>query len=609
MDEREFDTNRSSSVRVGAGQVFLSEGQDRALAQVMAGMDEGARWVLVLGPQGVGKSTVLRQLLAELELTEADSVVCDGSEALGADGLVAVLRTQLRLSPRPAPRSLWGSRPLEDLLAHQRTRGKPLVVLVDDAHVVSRPSLALLAELAAKPAATDPAVFVVLAGGPALEHPALRAWSEAKSGRRAVTCRVTPLTADEVRQYAERRMQVGAGASLALSELAIHRIVQHTGGVPGLIEALCDRVIAHPSSRLTEQVSADTVDDAARQLGLGASPTRAAWPPVLPEPVDAERDGRARNRRTSGRGWRWAGLLTGVALAAGLLIYLAPGLVRSARLAPGLVRSSLDWLAGEPTAPASTQRPEGSSPSPPEGPRRAAASRSTTPVRGAVGAVTPGRHGGEQRVAALDRADMAARAPQPARAPRPVVASPSPRQVAALLAGARDGQGGDLDRLLTGGVPANVRDAHGFTPLMLAVVSGHLPAARVLLDHGALVNARNRGGITPVMLAVINDHPDMLTLLLERGADINAQSGTGWTALTFAAWKGNADLMRVLLDHGANPTALDKQRWTPLDYAASKARSPSSSPGGPEAGPAAQADPEGGGHSEAASPPMPGGVR
>jgi len=59
--------------------------------------------------------------------------------------------------------------------------------------------------------------------------------------------------------------------------------------------------------------------------------------------------------------------------------------------------------------------------------------------------------------------------------------------VAALLAGARDGQVGDLNRLLTSGVPANVRDANGFTPLMLAVVSGHLPAARALLDGGALV--------------------------------------------------------------------------------------------------------------------------
>jgi hypothetical protein len=561
MAERELAT--------GPEPIVPAEGQERALAQLMAGMDEGGRWVLVLGPEGSGKSTVLRRLLAELELTESDTVICDGSQALGADGLVAVLRSQLQLSSRPAPRSLWGSRPLEDLLANQRARGKPLVVVVDDAHVLPRPSLMLLAELAAKPAPTDPAVFVVLAGSPALEQPALRAWGEAKGGRSAVTCRVGPLTADEVRQYVDRRMHAGAGASPALSELAIHRIVQHTSGAPGLINALCDRVIAHPSSRLGNHVSADTVDEAAEHLGLRASPPRPLWGPVRAEPVDTQDDQPAWDRPASGRGWRRAGLLTGVALVAGLLIYLGPG----------LLRSSLDWLAVGPEAPPSAPEPKGLGPSRPDGPRRDAAPRATSPARGAT------------------------------RATRPVAVSPSPQQVAALLAGARDGQVGDLSRLLASGVPANVRDANGFTPLMLAVVSGHLPAARALLDGGALVNARNPGGITPVMLAVINEHREVLTLLLERGADVNAQSGTGWTALTFAAWKGDADLVRLLLDHRANPTALDKQRWTPLDYAAWKTRSGSTPPEGTEVGAAAPPDREGGGPSEAASPSAPGGVR
>jgi hypothetical protein len=590
MAERELAT--------GPEPIVLAEGQERALAQLMAGMDEGGRWVLVLGPEGSGKSTVLRRLLAEVELTDADTVVCDGSKALGADGLVALLRSQLQPSSRPAPRSLWGSRPLEDLLANQRARRKPLVVVVDDAHVLSRPSLVLLAELAAKPAATDPAVFVVLAGSPALEQPALRAWGEAKGGRSAVTCRVMPLTADEVRQYVDRRMRAGAGASLALSELAIHRIVQHTSGAPGLINALCDRVIAHPASRLADHVSADTVDEAARHLGLQASPPRSLWGPVPAEPGDTPVDQPAWDRPASGRGWRRAGLLTGVVLVAGLLIYLGHG----------QLRSSLDWLAVGPEAARSAPGSEGLGPSRPEGPRRDAASRSTSPGRGASGAVASGRHAGEQRAAALDRADKVKTAQRAATAPRPVAVSPSPQQVAALLAGARDGQVADLNRLLAGGVPANVRDANGFTPLMLAVVSGHLPAARALLDRGALANVRTRGGITPVMLAVINEHPQVLTLLLERGADVNAQSGTGWTALTFAAWKGDADLVRMLLDHGANPTALDKQRWTPLDYAAWKARSRSTSAGGTAAGVAAPVDRKGGGPSEAASPSAPSGI-
>jgi type II secretory pathway predicted ATPase ExeA len=585
MDDPEVDADRSSSLEIAPEHVVLSEGQDHALAQLMAGMDDGARWLLVLGPEGIGKSTVLRRLLAEVERTDADIAVCDeGEAALGADGLLAVLRSRLHLPRRPAPRSLLGSRALEDVLANQRARQKPLAVLVDDAHLLPRPSLALLAELAAKPAGMDPAVFVVLAGRPALEQPALRAWSETHGDRNVVTCRVKPFTAVEAHRYVEGRIRSAAGA-LELSNLAIQRIVDHTGGAPGLGNALCDQAIAHPASRLGDHVSADTVDEAALHLGLQASSARAAWGPVGAEPVEAQGDEQPWDR-PSGGGWRRAGWLTGAALLAGLLIYLGPGLLGSAR----------DWLAAGPEALRSAPGPEGPGPSRAAGGRRDGVPRSVPPGREAPRAATPGRQGAEQRVAT---------APRATRTPPAVAAAPSPEQVASLLAGARAGPVADLTRLLAAGVPANVRDASGFTPLMLAVVNDHVAAARVLLDGGALVNTRNRGGITPAMLAVINEHPEMLALLLDRGADVNAQSGTGWTALTFAAWKGDAALVRVLLAHGANPTALDKQRWTPLDYAAWKARPPA--PEGTDAG--AAPDPAGGGRSEPGPASAPGADR
>ena len=350
-------------------------------------------------------------------------------------------------------------------------------------------------------------------------------------------------------------------------------------------------MIAHPSSRLSDHVSADTVDEAAERLGIPASPIRAAWDPVGADAVDPPEehawDG------PSGRGWRRAKWLAGAVLLASLLVYVGPGLLRSSR----------DWLTGDPEVSRSASGPERLGPSRPDGSRRDAASRSVSlerkrPVPGA----TSDQHG-ERRVSALDRTEKVASPQRSAGTSSAAAVPPSPERVAALLAGARAGQVAELARLLSSGVPANVRDPDGLTPLMLTVVNDHAPAARVLLDGGALVNTRTRGGITPIMLAVINEHPEIVKLLLERGADVNARSGTGWTALTFAAWKGDKDLVRALLDHGADPTALDKQRWTPLDYAAWKTQLRSRAPEGTDAGTAAA--PDAGGHPEMASPSAP----
>jgi type II secretory pathway predicted ATPase ExeA len=583
MHEGQFASSHGSrSAVTRSDRILLFEGQKRALAQLVAGMDEGVRWLLLLGPEGIGKSTVLHRLLAELEHTDVDVVVSDGSQAAGAEDLLAVLRGQLQV---PGLKAKILGRPVADLLASRRAREKPLVVLMDDAHVLSPPSLMLLAELAAKPSAADPPVFVVLVGRPALEQAALGAWGR-EAGRRAVQCMLAPLTETEVGQHVERRMRTGAEGALPLSEAAIQRISSYTSGIPELINALCDRVGVSPSARLTGQVSVDAVDEAAEQLGLKASGVLGARGPMLPGRaalVDREDVGRAEERPARRLGARWVALLTGAVLVAGLLAYLGPSL-------PGDSLDWLDWLFGTwAQVTRSTSGPEDPLPSPRGGSRRDSASTTALPGRTAQGSVAtlpPGRQGAERRPA--NRTEKSAMTERVENAPRPAPLTPSPERVAALIAGARDGQIADLTRLLASGVSPNVRDASGFTPLMLAVVHGHAPAVRALLDSGAQINARNRGGITPTMLAVINERPEVLKLLLERGADVNAQSGAGWSALTFAAWKGDPDLVRVLLSHGGNRNAVDKQGWTPLRYA--QMRSLSRGVEGTETGPEALSD-------------------
>ena len=530
--------------------LFLYAGQRRALADLMAGMDEDARWALVLGPNGIGKTTVLQVLLTELRLTDADVVVCDGNRVGEVEALATSLRGQLRLA-EPARKRLGQGRPGADILVSRETSARPLALLIDDAQALSPGSLKFLSELAAV-SSPESAVCVVLIGTPSLEEPALRAASSLKHMR----CRIAPLSASEVRQYVERRLSPEAENLPNFSDDAVPQIAMSTEGIPGAINALLDVVVRRPSARLTNQVSADTVVEAARQIGLDtSSEDEAASDARSVMGADESGDDEDRALRVeSRRRWRVLTLWMGAGVLAGLTVYVAPPLVRATH----------DWLSTPSSeAPVTAQAP---APAPaPGGPRRQAAVSSSAPARPArvTPEVSPARSTPERRLAPALQSEPPA--------PRP--APPSPEQVSAVIAGARDGRTEDLRRLLTGGVPANVRDAKGVTPLMQAVSHGHVPAAEVLLERGAEINARDRGGITPVMLAVISEQVEALELLLARGADVNARSGTGWTALTFAAWKGDPDLVRLLLNHRANPKVVDKQGWSPLDYAMAQLRS------------------------------------
>jgi uncharacterized protein len=137
----------------------------------------------------------------------------------------------------------------------------------------------------------------------------------------------------------------------------------------------------------------------------------------------------------------------------------------------------------------------------------------------------------------------------------------------ALLNSAEAGNLEAVNVRLWAHVPPDPRDENGLTPLMLAVIHGHVGIVGTLLGYGADVNARDRAGVTPLMMAANNNRSALLPRLLTRGADVNARTDAGWTALMYATWQGHIDLVRWLLQAGADPAVADRMGWTALTYA------------------------------------------
>lgn len=137
-----------------------------------------------------------------------------------------------------------------------------------------------------------------------------------------------------------------------------------------------------------------------------------------------------------------------------------------------------------------------------------------------------------------------------------------------LLKAADRGTAAAGQRLLEQGVPADVRNPRGQTPLMLAAGRGHLEVVGLLLVNGADVNLRDREGDTALKYAAWNDDVFVIEALLANGADVNAASefnitplraagadpnvrGHGLTALSFAQTREHHEIVRLLRQAGA----------------------------------------------------------
>jgi hypothetical protein len=110
--------------------------------------------------------------------------------------------------------------------------------------------------------------------------------------------------------------------------------------------------------------------------------------------------------------------------------------------------------------------------------------------------------------------------------------------------------------LLDHGVAVDGRDAHGDTPLHVAVSNAPTAVLELLLDRGADPNALDRWGRAPLDFADI----DNARLLLARGADPNGGPGTedgrkseAWSIVESAAYAGNVELLELVLAAGARP--------------------------------------------------------
>ncbi len=126
----------------------------------------------------------------------------------------------------------------------------------------------------------------------------------------------------------------------------------------------------------------------------------------------------------------------------------------------------------------------------------------------------------------------------------------SPRVVKALLAHP--------------GLNADVANAAGETPLMMAALRGNLEAATELINKGAAVN---RPGWAPLHYAASSNNEALVKLLLDKGAAIEAESPNKTTPLMMASRYGSEPVAVLLLTRGASAKARNAQGLGAADFA------------------------------------------
>jgi general secretion pathway protein A len=222
--------------------LFLSARHREAYDHLLFGIRERKGFIQITGEVGAGKTTLCRALLAELGPTYKTALILNPS--LTASQLLRTILVELGLAP---PRRADRAAAL-DILNHfllaQLAAGNDVVLLIDEAQDMSAELLEQVRLLSNLETDQRKLLQIALIGQPELRDRLDR--SDLRQLRQRITVRyhLAPLSRRETADYVGFRLQVaGANGRPSFTPWALWAVHRYAGGVPRLINAVCDKTL------------------------------------------------------------------------------------------------------------------------------------------------------------------------------------------------------------------------------------------------------------------------------------------------------------------------------------------------------------------------------
>ncbi|WP_027715172.1 XrtA/PEP-CTERM system-associated ATPase [Desulfuromonas sp. TF] len=269
--------------------LYLGRAHQKALNYLRYGIEEGAGFVLLTGEVGSGKTTIIRNLIGELDTGVCLAMVFN--TRVSGEQLLSLINDDFGLETVGKDKVTL-LRDLNDFLIARHAEGCRSILIIDEAQNLSPETLEEVRLLSNLEAAHSKLLQIILVGQPELQKVLARSDLRQLRQRISINCNLDPLNRQETENYILHRLELaGNREAVRFAEGAFDVIFKHSRGTPRLINIFCDFLLLAAFAESTTVLHPELVEEVAGEFSTREASIREKDPTASGPPMGAEENG------------------------------------------------------------------------------------------------------------------------------------------------------------------------------------------------------------------------------------------------------------------------------------------------------------------------------
>lgn len=245
--------------------LYMSNQHREALAHLVYGISSDGGFILITGEVGTGKSTVCRCLIEQIPANFNIALILNPQ--LSVTELFATICDELCID---YPKGNTSIKVFVDnmnaYLLDSYSKGRKTVLIIEEAQNLSIEVLEQLRLLTNLETNKQKLLQIVILGQTELKYKLFRPELRQLSQRITARYHLGPLSKHEVSAYVQHRLAVAGARDKIFPPLTIDKLYRLTGGIPRLVNLICDRALLGAYVQGRDKVDRTTLFRAAREV-------------------------------------------------------------------------------------------------------------------------------------------------------------------------------------------------------------------------------------------------------------------------------------------------------------------------------------------------------